>query len=136
VAEHDDELPTSVRELLRAISSLETLPVLTLVSRRRDVTWSRSRVADELGVPVAAIEDAISELHVAGLLVREGGGASRYAPPTPDLDHAATFVVELYERDPARLLAALTRAALDRVRTSAARAFSDAFLLRPPKRRS
>lgn len=124
-------VPPDVAELLRVhIESYEALEMALLLARRADDAWRPNELAKELGLAGDTAVATLEDLTTTGLVSREGRGhdarfrvceASR-----PLLDR-----LQLAYRDHrVELMGLMTTHALDRVRTSALRAFAQAFLVR------
>lgn len=124
------EIPDDVRMLLAgAVDSVEKIEVLFLAWREPEVAWTVQTAVARLRLPADAVETALTELDSGKLLVGDRGGY-RYAPGSVELGRAAAALCTLYDADRLQLLREITMLAMERIRSSAARAFSDAFRFR------
>lgn len=124
------DLPEDVQRLLTTtVDSFEKIEVLLLAWQQPDLAWTVAEAVARIRLPADGIAAAVDELVADRLLLRSGAGY-RLAP-VADADRAATAALcELYASDRLRVLKELTALAMDRIRSSAARAFSDAFRFR------
>ena len=126
------DLPEGVRRLLLGpVDSFEKLEVILALREATGSAMALDALAARAGVRVEHVEDAVAELVTAGLVERlpDGGCRVARAADAAALDELATAWAT---RRPA-VLKAMTGRAVGRIRASAARAFADAFRLRPPK---
>jgi hypothetical protein len=124
------EMPAEVVRLLSSsVDSFEKVEVLFLAWREPTDAWTVEQTAERLRLPAESIGAVLDELRAAGLLAIDGQGY-RFAP-SRDEDHiAAVALCRLYDADRLAVLKEMTSLAMDRIRSSAARAFSDAFRIR------
>jgi hypothetical protein len=123
------EVPDEARELLRTVvDSFEKMEVLALAHREVDVVWTTDLAAQRLRLAAESIGAALDELAAAGMLSRRDGGY--VFGPAVALQAAATALCDLYDRDRIVVLNLMTSLAMDRIRSSAAAAFADAFRFR------
>ena len=113
--------------LVDTLEKLEVLRVLHEPGSPRDA----DAIARTTGLARASVDEALSEMRAAGIVLAEDGGF-RLDPETPHTAGLAALV-QLYEDDRVRVLNILTKRSLERIRANAARAFADAFLLKPKK---
>lgn len=130
----DDDPPEEVLDfLVERVRDLECLELLMLCCGAPETAWSREMVIERLRLPLASVEGAFASLIDVGLVrVEPGGDAIRYAPATPELRDGCARVRALYDADRIRMIMLMSRLAMQRLRTSAARAFADAFRFRKP----
>jgi hypothetical protein len=126
----------AVRRLLRdVVDSFDKLELVVQVSRGGAPLPTTPVIAAALGLPPVSVAEALSELAQAQVVVladREGGG---WAIDSEGPWAAAIAVLaKLYDEDRIKVLDLMTRTSLERVRTQAARAFADAFVLRSKKK--
>jgi hypothetical protein len=119
--------------LAENVESLDEL--VCLVRLRGDVhrSWEVAALASSVGIPEGSVLEAVDGLCRRGFAERvaSGGGLGfRYAQPSVALDEQVVALAAAYERSPIEVLKVISAHAIDRVRTGAMRAFSDAFLLR------
>lgn len=127
----DLRITDGARELLATrVESFEKLELLSLACSERTV-WTVRAAAARLRLGEPQIDVALQELEAAGLLGRDATGY-RYAPARPELDDAAAELCRLYAEDRLLIVNILTTSALDRIRSSAATTFADAFRFRKP----
>ena len=126
----DVEIPAEVRQLIDGpVDSVEKLEVLFLAWREQDTVWTVATTAGRLRLPAESVATALAELDSGKLLAADGPGY-RYAPSSEADRAAVTKLCTLYDADRLLLLREITNLALTRIRSSAARAFSDAFRFR------
>jgi hypothetical protein len=116
------------RLLLDKVDSFEKLEVLMLLSAKPR-EWTVRAATEELRLPEPLVETAMLDLCAVSLLEKEGQ-AFRYQPATPELAREAEALTRMYVEDRIRVLNVLSSAAFDRIRSSAATAFANAFKLR------
>jgi hypothetical protein len=127
----DSRLPDEVRALLTEhVSSFERLEVLLLLESRRE-HWTMDEIAGELRLSVTLIAPACDSLVVGRLLFRETTGELRFAP-AQELVPVCELLQRRYREDPLAVVRVISDLALERLRSSAARAFADAFRIRKP----
>jgi len=137
-------LPDDVRALLREhIESYEELEALLALERLR----GNGKTVDELGASVHVgaplIERALRSLEARSLIecraCAAGDRAQQserryfYAPASPELDGAVRALAKAYAEQPIPIIKVMSENAIQRMRTGAARAFADAFILRKDK---
>jgi hypothetical protein len=121
------------RLLLEKVDSFEKLETLALLSSAGKELTVRE-AAHELGLAEPLVEAALLDLAAASILAK-AGARFRYAPRTPELVEDAGALAAAYRLDRIRVLNVVTTAALERIRTSAAHAFANAFRVLPDKKR-
>jgi hypothetical protein len=125
------DVPDPVRQLLvEHVDSFEKLELLVLCGTRPDTGWTASSAAAELRLPVAVVEPALDELVASGILVREGTD-HRLCGPGDAVGGPARALCRLYRDDRVVILNLLATQALQRIKSSAARTFAEAFRLKP-----
>lgn len=139
-----EHLPDAVRVLLRErIESYEELEILLALERHRGA----GKTVDELGAAVHGalplIESALRSLESRALIKRDtvavSAGAREaetryfYAPASSELDGAVRALAKAYAGQPIPIIKLMSENAIQRMRTGAARAFADAFILRKDK---
>jgi hypothetical protein len=128
-----DSLPQDVQDLLRSrVESYEHLAILLLVYRERTRDWSDADLTETLRIPAQLAESAVSGLLAAGLLRADSeADPPRYTYAACGATDGAIGRLALeYTNNPARVVKLLSANAIERVRTSAARTFADAFVLK------
>jgi hypothetical protein len=119
-----------VKTLLRdCIESFEHLEVLLLLHRKPDDTWTADAVvaASMLNLAEDIATDALAHLHRWKLIE---GEARRYRyNPSNRLDATIRALATVYEEDRLEVMRLMNQNAIERVRTSALRAFADAFFV-------
>jgi hypothetical protein len=124
------ELPNDVRHLLaNKVDSLEKVEVMFLAWREPGTVWSVATASARLRLPADSVATALSELTDARLLAADSVGY-RYAPGTAADAAAVVALCNLYDGDRLLVLREMSALAMERIRSSAARAFSDAFRFR------
>jgi hypothetical protein len=116
-------IPEPVLDFVRRfIKSVWTLDLLVLVRRQRERSWTPDALAGELRGNRALVQDVLSGLVAAGLLVVEADGAYRYRPANPELDGIAAEVERHYVERPLALIKAIASAPNEKIQS-----FADAF---------
>jgi hypothetical protein len=132
-----DSLPQDVQDLLRGhVESYEHLAILLLVYCEPMRRWSEPELSERLRIPPQLAADAVSGLLAAGLLsadLKEDPPRYRYAA-SGATDGAIGRLALEYTQDPTRVVRLLNAIAIERVRTSAVRAFADSFVLKKKDR--
>jgi hypothetical protein len=119
-----------VKSLLRdCIESFEQLEVLLLLHGTPDQTWAPDAVttASRLNLSEEAVADALAHLR-RWKLVEGEARLYRYSPANR-LDATVRALATAYEDDRLEVMRLMNQNALERVRTSALRAFADAFFV-------
>ncbi|MGH8219594.1 MAG: hypothetical protein ACREUT_13680 [Steroidobacteraceae bacterium] len=139
-----EHLPDAVRVLLRErIESYEELEILLALERLRGT----GKTVEELNAAVhggmTLIESALRLLEARALIERRAvpavEGAQRaeiryfYAPQSSELDGTVRALATAYAEQPIPIIKLMSENAIQRLRTGAARAFADAFILRKDK---
>jgi hypothetical protein len=122
-----------VKALLRdRIESFEQLEILLLLRRMHGDTLAPNAVERELNLGSIDVAKALEDLCRGNLIeVRAGGEAPLfiYGPGTPRLEAAVNDLAKAYDDNRLEVMKLMNRYAIERVRTSAMRAFADAFIL-------
>lgn len=125
-----DPIPDEVRDLLsERIETFEHLEVALLFGRDPNVARKADAIATDLHLPTAVVDDTLDRFASSGLLAKSEGPAGRDYSCRPEAAATLAALAEAHERDRAAIMQLMTTNALNRVRTSALRAFSSAFLL-------
>jgi hypothetical protein len=119
----------AVRTLLTtSVDSLEKLELVALL-HRHPVGWTTFTAAEQLRIAPDLAARALEELRAAGILVFEKDSGYHCKP-----SEVVQQLADLYENDRVQVLTILASTALDRIRSSAAHTFADAFRLRGKKK--
>lgn len=128
-----EEIPEDVRRFLfEHVEGYDQLEVLVLLRGQTGRGLSADELAGASKIPVALVDTALEELCRTGFVERltgQAGGEHRYLPrPT---DHVETIerLSQVYRENPLGIVKLMNANALERVRTSAMRAFANAFVL-------
>lgn len=113
------------------IESFEQLEILLLLHRKRGDALDADAVTMELKLDFDTVTEALGHLCRANLAVRvEGEGRRfRYGPDRPVMDEAVGNLAESYDENRIEVINLMNTNAIERVRTSAMRAFANSFLL-------
>ncbi|HVV81849.1 MAG TPA: hypothetical protein VHE35_02175 [Kofleriaceae bacterium] len=126
----EPEVGEDARRLLgREIDSIEKLELLFLAWSDQARTWTTAAAAERLRLPADAVATAADELASSGMLIRVGETyrlAGAAGPNAASVD----ALCRLYDADRLLVLKVMTSLAMDRIRSSAARVFADAFRFR------
>lgn len=127
-----EQIPPEVQELLRdCVPSFEALEVLLRLRAEGGPTATES-IHKRLKLPESVIDEALEMLCQRGLVAsREHEGTVLYAydPRPSDREKSVEWLARAWSEGGVMIAKALTANAIDRVRNSASRTFSDAFLL-------
>ena len=124
------ELPAEVRRLLAGpVDSFEKSEILLLTWQQPDEAWTVSALVAHVRLPADGVTTALDELVASKLLIRTGE-VYRFAPVAAADRSAAIALCQLYGADRLMVMKEMTALAMGRIRSSAARAFSDAFRFR------
>jgi DNA-binding IscR family transcriptional regulator len=133
-----DEIPEDVRSfLLEHIESYAQLEVLALLRKQPARGFSSEAAAAEANLPESAAEAALDELRRSGVLeltVLNGRQGFRYRPRKPETDRTVARLLQAFEENPIAIVKLMNATAMERVRTSAMRAFANAFVLARKKK--
>ncbi|HWB80185.1 MAG TPA: MarR family transcriptional regulator [Nannocystaceae bacterium] len=117
-----------LRDLVASFEQLEAL----LALHRAPAQWlDVLDLAERIGAPTDALEDALDELHTRGLVQRqqsEGTQRWRFAPSSGAAERIDRLV-DICQRQRLEVMRILSAQAMDRIRNAASRAFADAFLI-------
>lgn len=123
------ELEDGIRTLLE--TQLDSFDKLEIVRALRAAGQSMSAEALESACrcPPHAVRDALADLERGTII--EHADARRLVRLGASSKHPNfEALMQLYESDPSRVMSVLSSLAMERIRTMAARAFADAFLIR------
>jgi hypothetical protein len=124
------------RFLAEHVDSYEQLEALVYLARRPRRSWTPEEIATGTRLPTLAAIKALDELRRVGLVdaILEGRGTRfTFWPATPALSSAAEQFVAVYDANPVDVIHLMNQNALQRVRSSAAILFAEAFVLRRPR---
>lgn len=124
-------IPDDVQTLLRdCIESFEQLEILLLLLKRPGETWAPDAVATAIKLSLSedAAAEALAHLRRWNLIEGEARGRYRYNPANR-LDATIRALATVYEDERLEVMRLMNQNAIERVRTSALRAFSDAFFV-------
>ena len=140
----EEHLPDDVRGLLRErVESYEELETLLALERLRAQGKTVEELSAVVRVNTPLIERALRVLESRSLIEQRAsattgarGGAARperryfYAPASAELDNAVRALAQAYAEQPIPIIKLMSENAIQRLRTGAARAYADAFILR------
>lgn len=113
-------------EILRGpITSVWSLELLLLLRRHAERAWQPDELVIELRASGVIVRQSLDQLERAGLVVRDGTGAVRFGPATPDL----TALIELLDQE-YRSKPDAVRRAIIATPDNQLKSFTDAFLIR------
>jgi predicted ArsR family transcriptional regulator len=131
------QLDPEIRRLLyEQIASFEELEALLLLHRAPATALSAAAVAARLRVEPSAVAVALSQLTGRGLLQLEKNSeppSYRYAPANSQTAAVIDRLAQLYADQPVDVIKEMSANAIERLRSSAARAFADAFVFKGKK---
>ena len=114
------------------IESFEQLEILLLLHRRGGDTWGADAVSTELKLDFDTAAEALAHLSRAHLLAVRAEASPRlfqYGPANSVMDGAVGDLAEAYQDNRLEVINLMNTNAIERVRTSAMRAFANSFLL-------
>ncbi len=132
-----EDLPEAVRQLLRErVETHEQLGALLYARAQGDRAFSADEAAAAVGLASSEAEAALSHLVAHALLGVDGGAPPRYRYAARSSQQALVIdqLAIVHDRQQLALLRQMGANAIERMRTSAARAFSEAFVLRKEKK--
>ena len=126
----DHEITVDVRLLLRDhVETYEQLEILRLFAGTGDAALTPDAAATAAGLRPEAAVEALGHLERTGVLDRSGSTSEPAYRARPDKAQSIDALGESYRHDRLMIMNLMTAHALDRVRTSALRAFAQAFLV-------
>jgi DNA-binding MarR family transcriptional regulator len=123
-----DDIAALLRDLVASFEQLEALLALHSVPAQwLDVVDLATRV----GAPTDALDDALHQLHMRGLVQRQQTEQAQRWQYAPSSEAAARVdrLADLYQRQRLEIMRVLSAQAVDRIRNAASRAFADAFVI-------
>lgn len=129
------ELAVEVQELIRqCVTSFEKLEILLLLLREKSSgLLSAEAIAPLVKMPKDITSAALSDLCTVGLIAAQdvdGKPHFSYAPRSAELRHAAEALARAFDEQRGATVGFLCRNAIERVRSSASRAFADSFIIK------
>ena len=120
--------------LAEYIATYDELEVLLCLLRRRDEELQPSHLASDVGIPEAVCLLALERLFERRLAERSTDGkAFRFAPAADSLARGALALDRAYHSSPVSVIRAMSENAVQRLRSSVARAFPDLPRTRRPR---
>jgi hypothetical protein len=120
--------------LIEHIATYDELEVLLCLLRRRDEELQPSYIASDVGIPEAVCLLALEKFLIRRLAAHSADGkAFRLSPATDTLARGVLALDRAYHSSPVSVIRAMTENAVQRLRSSAARAFPDLPLARKPR---
>jgi hypothetical protein len=133
-----DELPEVVQRLIREqVRTYEALEMVLLLHRHPDRQWRARDIAEAVRLSEEPTAAVLSELVGQQLIVESGGaGKNTYRLHTerPEVAVAVGQLATAWHDHRLAIIKLLNANALERLRTGAARALSDAFLFNRDKK--
>lgn len=124
------EIPEDVRRFLREqVEGYEQLELLLLLQRTPGRTWTAEQLAAELRIPDTVADPALSDLARRKILLTEGEGRAQTFHCRPELKELMQRLAQTYDQKRLEVIQLMNAYSMERVRTAAARAFADAFVL-------
>jgi hypothetical protein len=120
--------------LIEHIATYDELEILLCLLRRRDEELQPSHLASDVGIPDAVCLLALEKLIARRVVERSADGkAFRFAPANDTLVRGALALARAYHSSPVSVIRAMSENAVQRLRSSAARAFPDLPRTRKPQ---
>jgi len=111
------------------IETYEHLEVALLFGREPGIARDADAIARDLRLADAVVAETLERFMLSGLLVKSGGRNCQMYSCSPQAAATLAALVETHDHDRTAIVQLMTTNALHRLRTSALRAFSSAFLL-------
>lgn len=130
------ELDADIQRLLfERVASYEQLEALLLLRAEAGQFRSVRHLAEQLRIDDSSVAAALEALTAHRLLEKQPGPqpAYRYAPAEVDAAAMVDRLAALYTEQRLEVIRQMSANAIERLRSSAARTFADAFLLRGRK---
>jgi len=131
------QLDATVGQLLSEhVTSYEQLETLLLLHAHSERTWTVAQVAEHIRIDDANVALALMELCSHQLLERDAGRPVieyHYNPANGLLAKAVDLLATAYRDQRLEIVRLMSANAIERMRSTAARTFSDAFLLKGKK---
>lgn len=123
--------------LLEVVDSFEKLEVLLHLYRARFGAQTTTTIATELRIPdQGVVAVTLSELMRDGLVrTTEQDGAGWWFDPNGPRAATVEVLAKLYEQDRMEVTTLMSQLAIERIRSQVGRAFADAFVIRPKKKK-
>jgi hypothetical protein len=118
----DDDLREFLRQSLGSVWNIE---LLLLLQRDPGRTWRSDELVREMRASDLVVNQGITGLQQAGLILPEPGGMYRYAPASPQINQLVEQLKRVYRERPSAVTRALFSAPSDQLAT-----FADAFRLK------
>jgi len=115
--------------LLAYVHSYEQLETLILLHQHPERDWSAAEVGAELKISTVSAAEALQFLSANLLLERVGLPPLSYKLSGEDVRRIMRSLAYLYNANRLLVMQLMNANAIERVRTSALRAFADAFLI-------
>ena len=129
----DEELPEDVRDFLyENVESYEQLAILLLLHTHSNKQLDLGTVTRDTRLPMELAAQALDELCAKGLAKRSGAGDSFVL----DVGKSETVarLAALYETQPLEIMSAMNANAIQRLRSSMMKSFSNAFIVSRKKK--
>ena len=108
-----------------SFKSVWSLEVLIFLQNHPDRPWTPDELVRELRGSGPVVDQSLTALQAAGLIVGDIDGAVRFLPASPDLIRLAKAVERAYSDKPGAVRRAILSAPNDKLQT-----FADAFKLK------
>lgn len=131
----DAELEALKKFLFEHVVDLEELQILARLHRDGGKgSFTEEEVAAATGLPVGTTRDTLQRLSARGLLAPSAIGPAVYRCVADGaVRELLDRVLSEYQTNPLQVMGLMTSNAIERVKTSAMRAFADSFRIRGPK---
>jgi hypothetical protein len=123
-------MPIDIAEFLRdQIHTYEQLEILVRIGRDSASEHSIALLVDDLNMDSTTGRALVDQLAIAGVLTVRRDAAGDWVRCQETLRPLVTRLAEIYDADRIQVISEMTQNAVERVRNSALRTFSSAFLL-------
>jgi hypothetical protein len=129
---NDDDISSAVREFMLAyVRTYEQLEALLVMSQSPDRSWTAQELAQTLKLSLGSADEALRELAHHGVLALEPvPSPAAYRLPASDVSRTIAELGQIYADNRLLIMRVMNENAVERVRTDALRAFSNAFVIR------
>jgi hypothetical protein len=133
-----NELPEVVQRLIREqVRTYEALEMVLLLHRTPERRWRLGEIAEAVRLSEESTAAVLSDLEKQQLIVASGGAGKpmyRLQAERPEVAAAVSALARAWDDHRLAIIKLLNATALERLRTGAARALSDAFLFNRDKK--
>ena len=124
-------ISAELREFMLAhVRTYEQLEALVLLATHADQAWTAQSLGEALKIPLDRAEEALQALASGRVLRAAEASPLAYHLSDPEVQRLVRALGQTYERNRLLVMQVMNENALERMRTDALRAFSNAFVIR------